>query len=114
MHRRSLLKGTALSALPLPALAQPARARTLRFVPQAALTALDPIVQNATISTTHGFCVFDTLYATDGKLNPRPQMAAGHETSADGLLWTIRLREGLRFHDGEPVWARDCVASLKR
>ncbi|WP_426959463.1 ABC transporter substrate-binding protein [Muricoccus radiodurans] len=114
MHRRSLLKGAALSALPLPALAQPARARTLRFVPQAALTALDPIVQNATISTTHGFCVFDTLYATDAKLAPHPQMASGHETSADGLLWTIRLRDGLRFHDGAPVLARDCVASLQR
>jgi peptide/nickel transport system substrate-binding protein len=124
MHRRSLLKGAALSALPLPALTQPglaqpaigqaSRARTLRFVPQAALTALDPIVQNATISSTHGFCVFDTLFATDGKLAPRPQMAASHEMSADGLLWTIRLRDGLRFHDGEPVRSRDCVASLKR
>ncbi|SHI73419.1 peptide/nickel transport system substrate-binding protein [Roseomonas rosea] len=114
MQRRSLLKGAALSALPLPALAQPARARTLRFVPQAALTALDPIVQNATISTTHGFCVFDTLYATDAKLAPRPQMASGHAMSPDGLLWTIRLRDGLRFHDGAPVLSRDAVASLQR
>jgi peptide/nickel transport system substrate-binding protein len=119
MHRRSLLKGAALSALPLPAFAQTslgqaARARTLRFVPQAALTTLDPIVQSTTISSTHGFCVFDTLYATDAKLAPHPQMASGHETSADGLLWTIRLRDGLRFHDGAPVLSRDCVASLRR
>ncbi|WP_338664929.1 ABC transporter substrate-binding protein [Pararoseomonas sp. SCSIO 73927] len=118
MHRRSLLKGTALVAgtsfSGSPTLAQPARSRTLRFVPQAALTALDPIVQNATISTTHGFCVFDTLYATDARLIPRPQMAAGHEVSADGMLWTIRLREGLHFHDGTPVLSRDCVYSLKR
>ncbi|WP_376095753.1 ABC transporter substrate-binding protein [Roseomonas sp. CCTCC AB2023176] len=114
MRRRSLI--TAAAALPLarPALAQDTRARTLRFVPQASLAALDPIAVIATITTTHGFCVFDTLYATDRALNPHPQMAAGHEVSADGLLWTIRLRDGLRFHDGSPVTSRDCVASLRR
>jgi ABC-type transport system substrate-binding protein len=41
-------------------------------------------------------------------------MAEGHEVSAHGKTYTIRLREGLKFHDGEPVRARDCVASLKR
>ena len=52
--------------------------------------------------------------AATRKLRPRPQMAEGHEVSADGLSWTIRLREGLRFHDGTPVRARDCAASLQR
>ncbi|MHB0706562.1 ABC transporter substrate-binding protein [Roseomonas mucosa] len=135
MQRRDLLKAgltapilaTPILATPIlatPILARPAlaqggssgatRARTLRFVPQAALTVLDPVFLSATISTTHGFCVFDTLYATDTKLRPHPQMAEGHETSEDGKRWTIRLREGLRFHDGEPVRARDCIASLER
>ena len=41
-------------------------------------------------------------------------MAEGAETSEDGLRWTIRLRPGLRFHDGEPVRGPDCVASLQR
>jgi peptide/nickel transport system substrate-binding protein len=50
----------------------------------------------------------------DGQLRPRPQMAEGHEVSANGLIWRIRLREGLRFHDGEPVRAADCAASLAR
>ena len=117
MRRRALL--AAASLLPLPALAQgnaqgTTRARTLRFMPQAALAALDPVFNPTTIVTTHGYCVFDTLYGCDAQLRPRPQMAEGHQVSADGLTWTIRLREGLRFHDGEPVRARDCVASLQR
>ncbi len=110
MDRRTLL------ALPLaaPAFAQPARARTLRFMPQAALAALDPIFNPTTIVTTHGFCVFDTLYGVDRALRPRPQMAEGHQVSTDGLNWTITLRPGLRFHDGEPVRAADCIASIRR
>jgi len=115
MHRRHLLGAAAGAALPFrPALSQGARARTLRFVPQAALTVLDPVFLQATVTTTHGFCVFDTLYGTDDRLQPRPQMAEGHAVSADGLRWTVRLRAGLRFHDGEPVLARDALASLER
>lgn len=118
MRRRTLLQTAGLAALDRPALAQPAlpasRARTLRFMPQAAPAALDPIFNPTTIATTHGYCVFDTLYGCDAALRPRPQMAAGHSVSEDGLAWTIRLRDGLRFHDGERVTAQDCIASLRR
>jgi len=115
LHRRTLLAATAAAPLQAAAVsAQPARARTLRFMPQAALAVLDPIFNPTTIVTTHGFCVFDTLYACDRSLRPQPQMAEGHDVSADGLTWTIRLREGLRFHDGAPVRPADCIASLKR
>lgn len=111
MHRRSLFAATLLSA---PALAQPASSRTLRFMPQAGLVGLDPIMNPTTITTTHSYCVFDTLYGVNARLQPRPQMAEGHTVSADGLTWTIRLRDGLRFHDGAPVRSVDCVASLRR
>lgn len=118
MRRRSLLATATATAigtsLARPASAQAARARTLRFMPQAALSVLDPIFNPTTIVTTHGYCVFDTLYGADSALRPQPQMAQGHEVSADGLTWTIRLRDGLMFHDGEPVRARDCVASIRR
>src|SRR5947209_233149 len=41
-------------------------------------------------------------------------MVEGHEVGADKLSWTLKLREGLRFHDKEPVLAKDVVASIRR
>ncbi len=66
------------------------------------------------MARNHGYMVFDTLYAHDAAFRARPQMAAGHTVAADGRTGTIRLRDGLRFHDGAPVLARDCVASIRR
>src|SRR5882762_7456167 len=45
---------------------------------------------------------------------PQRQMVESEEVSPDGLTWTFRLRTGLKFHDGEPVLAKDVVASLTR
>lgn len=113
MYRRHVMAGAA-ALVAAPAVAQNTRASTLRFVPQANLSVLDPIVTTATVTGNHGYYVFDTLYGVDADLNPRPQMAEGHEVLENGRLWRIRLREGLRFHDGEPVRARDCIASIRR
>ena len=113
MHRRDVL-AAGLAALAAPAYAQPARARTLRFVPQANLTSLDPIWTTAAVTENHGWTVFDTLYGMSDDLRVRPQMAEGHTVENNGLTWLIRLREGLRFHDGTPVRAQDCAASLAR
>ena len=114
MHRRTLLQTAAASLLAAPAIAQPAKATTLRFVPQANLTALDPVFTTAIVTANHGNYVFDTLYACPMDGQPRPQMAEGHEISPDGRTWRIRLREGLKFHDNTPVRAVDCVASIQR
>ncbi|SDR57616.1 peptide/nickel transport system substrate-binding protein [Rhizobiales bacterium GAS113] len=117
------LAGAALAPLARPDLAGPAlagpalaqgAANTLRFVPHADLSALDPIWTTAYVVRNHGYMVFDTLYAVDSKFQLRPQMAQGHEVTDDGRVWTIRLRDGLMFHDGAPVLARDCVASIRR
>ncbi len=113
MKRRSFIAGSA-SLLAAPAIAQNTRANTLRFVPQANLSVLDPVWTTATVTGEHGNYVFDTLYGADAKLRARPQMAESHEVSADGRTWRIRLREGLWFHDGTPVLARDCAASVAR
>ncbi|HYF08305.1 MAG TPA: ABC transporter substrate-binding protein [Acetobacteraceae bacterium] len=113
MHRRSLMAGAA-ALIAAPAVAQNTRATTLRFVPQANLSVLDPIFTTATVTGNHGYYVFDTLYGVDADLKPHPQMAEGHEVLENGRLWRFGLREGLRFHDGEPVRARDCIASIRR
>jgi len=120
MNRRKFLKSAAsaaaLAASPrfaAPALAQ-GSARTLRFVPHADLANFDPTWGTANIVRNASALVYDMLYGFDAKLEPQRQMVEAEETSADGLTWTFRLREGLKFHDGEPVLARDAVASLKR
>ncbi|WP_421991293.1 ABC transporter substrate-binding protein [Roseococcus sp.] len=112
--RRDIMKLAPATALPLPALGQDMRARTLRFVPSTDLVSLDPVLSTALVAVQHGYHVFDTLYGVDGQNRPQPQMAEGHQVSDDGRVWTIRLRDGLRWHDGEPVRARDCAASLDR
>ena len=62
----------------------------------------------------HGYLVFDTLYGNDTRYRPQPQMVGGETVEDDGRRWTLTLRDGLRFHDGTPVLARDCVASIRR
>jgi peptide/nickel transport system substrate-binding protein len=114
MNRRDLLKGAAASCLAVPALAQPAAARTLRVIPAANLTSLDPIWTTAPITKDHGYMVYDQLVAVDADFVPRPQMAEGWSVEDGGRSWVFRLRDGLRFHDGEPVRSADCIASVQR
>ncbi|WP_373566535.1 ABC transporter substrate-binding protein, partial [Pelistega suis] len=97
-----------------PALVRAASATTLRFVPYADLALLDPIITTNYVTRTHALMVFDTLYSLDASYRAQPQMVASQDVSPDGLTWRLTLRDGLRFHDGTPVLARDVVASLKR
>ena len=63
---------------------------------------------------TFGYFVFGTLFAMDAKGAIHPQMVGEFKSSTDKLTWDFTLRPGLAFHDGAPVTAADCVASLKR
>jgi peptide/nickel transport system substrate-binding protein len=116
--RRAALAGAAAlaarPALAQPAVVQPERNRVLRFIPQIDLVFLDPVFSMTNITRNHAGLVFDRLYSADNKLQAHPQMAEGHTIEDDGRRWTIKLREGLTFHDGERVLARDAVASIKR
>ena len=113
MQRRSFIAGTA-AAIAAPSVVRAQASRLLRFIPQADLTVLDPMWTTAYVTRNHGFMVYDTLFGQDGQYRPSPQMLEGFTTENDGKLWTLTLRDGLKFHDGSPVLARDCVASLKR
>jgi peptide/nickel transport system substrate-binding protein len=112
VRRRTFLTGSAAASLASPALA--GAGSVLRYVPQADVTVLDPVLTTAYVTRYHATAVWDQLYGLDGQLQPRPQMVAGHTIADDGRLWTFTLRDGLRFHDGEPVRGRDCVASIRR
>jgi len=111
MKRRAFV-ATAAAALACPALAQ--GAKTLTYVPQGNLVTMDPVWTTATVTRNAAAMVFETLYGRDESLNPRPQMIAGALVEDGGKRWTLTLRDGLAFHDGERVLARDCVASLHR
>ena len=122
MQRRDILRtgaaGMAGLAVPgglaSPALAQPAASRVLKFIPQSDVAVIDPIVTTAYVTRNHGFLLYDTLYGLDAEFRPQPQMAEGHTVEDGGRRVAITLRPGLKFHDGEPVRARDVVASIKR
>ncbi|WP_447554351.1 ABC transporter substrate-binding protein [Vreelandella sp. EE22] len=86
---------------------------TVNAVMHSALRALDPVSSSATIARNHGYMIYDTLVGLDAELNAQPQMA-DWEISDDGLTYTFTLRDGLTWHDGTPVTAHDCIASLKR
>jgi peptide/nickel transport system substrate-binding protein len=118
MLRRDLFAGAAgaaaVASLPRFAIAQPAQARTIRYVPHANPGNIDPFTNTAFVARDHAFLVFDQLYGVDEQLRPQPQMVQGHVIENDGLLWRFTLRENLRFHDGSPVRGRDCIASIRR
>jgi len=79
-----------------------------------ALKQLDPIWTTAYISRSHGYMVYDTLFGLDENFNVQPQMVDTYSMSKDGMDYSFTLRDGLKWHDGSPVTAKDCVASLKR
>jgi len=114
IQRRQILAGAIGAAtLGRPALSQSAQ-RVLRFVPYADLSVLDPIWTTADIVRDHGYLVYDTLYGLDSSFQPHPQLAEGHVFEQDDKICTITLRPNITFHDGTPIRAQDCVASLKR
>ncbi len=113
MKRRTLLAAIG-GTLAAPAISRAQPANVLKFIPQADLTLLDPTANGGFVTRNHAMMVYDTLYGIDSSFTPRPQMVAGHSIENDGKLWTLTLRPGLRFHDGEPVRGTDVVASLKR
>src|SRR6202034_2379588 len=115
LHRRDLLAGAAAGVFAGLG-ARPARAAggTITAVLESEAVILDPHVTTAAITRSFGYHVFDTLFAMDSKGAIHPQMVESFDTSADQLTWHFVLRPGLLFHDGAPVTAADCVASLRR
>jgi peptide/nickel transport system substrate-binding protein len=110
-----LRKFAALAAVIWGVLAVPAMAETtLKLVAHSDLKVLDPIWTTAFITRNHGYMIYDVLFAKDAKGVVQPQMVEKYDASSDKLTWTFTLRPGLEWHDGKPVTAEDCVASIKR
>ncbi|TGU45659.1 ABC transporter substrate-binding protein [bacterium M00.F.Ca.ET.152.01.1.1] len=118
ISRRNLIKAgmAAGTAFIMPSILRaqtsPADARTVRWVPDGDVVAFDPIFSLS--AAQHALAVYDTLFGLDSKGIPQPQMVEKWGLSDDKKTYTFQLREGLAFHDGSPVTAADCVASIRR
>ncbi|RUW99590.1 ABC transporter substrate-binding protein, partial [Mesorhizobium sp. M2A.F.Ca.ET.037.01.1.1] len=120
ISRRDLIKvgivgGAALSVPSvLRAQTEPTSARTVRMVKIGELRVFDPIFTAAAITGDHALAIYDTLFSLDSKFMPQPQMVGKWAVSDDKKTYTFELRDGLGWHDGTPVTAADCVASIRR
>src|SRR5215471_1083575 len=112
MRFTKVLAGIALGVVvsAAPALAQ----TTLRIGLAEDPDNLDPTTAGSYVGriVLAGLC--DKLFDIDEDLNVVPQLALSHETSADGKTVTIKLRPGVKFHDGEPLTAEAAKYSLDR
>jgi peptide/nickel transport system substrate-binding protein len=116
MKRRDFLKSTlaGASVLAAPHVLRAEAQKTITFVPHADLASFDPVWTTADITRNFSLAVYDTLYGYDAEFKAQPQMVEGHAIENDGKQWDLSLREGLKFHDGTPVLARDCIATINR
>ncbi len=116
MKRRDVLKSAlaGATALAAPRIAQAEAGKTITFTPHADLASLDPVWTTADITRNFSLAVYDTLYGYDADFQVQPQMVEGAVVENDGKQWDLTLRDGLAFHDGTPVLARDCIATIQR
>lgn len=117
--RRSVLLATtalaAIAAFPPTAVRAQASGGTISVATIGEPPTLDPMASTADlvgIITQH---IFETLYTFDSNWRPAPLLAESFpEISEDGKVYTIRLRAGVKFHDGSEMTSEDAVASLNR
>src|SRR5688572_23951958 len=76
---------------------------------------LDPHWGTQTITEVLANHIFEGLYALDEGYRPIPMLADGMPAvSKDGLTYTIKLRKGVKFHNGKEMTSDDVLASLTR
>ena len=92
----------------------PKRGGVLRVAMIGEPPTLDAHLSTATITREIGAQIFETLYTLDGRYEAVPLLAEGHEVLDGGKRYVIRLRKGVRFHNGKELDAGDVVASLRR
>jgi len=109
---KALLAATAMGVVVAASAA--ASAQTLKVVMHSDLKIIDPIWTTAYIVRNHGYLIYDTLFSMDEKLEVKPQMVDKWDVSADKLIYTFTLRDGLEWHDGTPVTTADIIPSIRR
>lgn len=93
---------------------QPQKGGTLEIALNADPATLDWTSTSAVVTRAVAWNIFEQLFALDKDFAERPMLAKSSTLSDDKLLYTISLREGVKFHDGSDFDAGDVVASIKR
>src|SRR5881296_3583398 len=120
LNRRDFLTttGLALGALGVgstPAFAQtPKAGGTLVSAQTTEATGLDPQLVPALSRSRRSPLMYSQLVRYDADMNPRPELAESWQTSSDGLTWTFKLREGVKFHDGQEMTSADVKFTFDR
>ncbi|WP_306119042.1 MULTISPECIES: ABC transporter substrate-binding protein [unclassified Roseitalea] len=81
---------------------------------QAGVPSLDQQTNTSSATRNVAMNVYETLVIRDENMNPVPDLAESIEVSEDGLSYTFRLRDGVKFHNGEPMTSADVAASYQR
>ncbi|WP_222622792.1 ABC transporter substrate-binding protein [Ramlibacter cellulosilyticus] len=103
-----------LLALALAAGAAAAQAQTLRIGLAEDPDALDPSLARSFVGRVVFASLCDKLFDIDEKLGIVPQLATGYEWAADGKAVTLKLRQGVTFHDGEKFDAAAVKYNIER
>ena len=114
MSNRRTWAGLALVAAALLGAAPAQSQSLLRVAPETLSRILDPHFTTSFTTRDLGYLIYDTLFAVDENFEPKPQMVESFTVTPDKLTYLFVLRPGLKWHDGQPVTAADCVASIRR
>lgn len=99
--RKSLLSAVCAVSLAAAAiLPSGSQARGITVAVGSSFTTLDPYQATDLLSRTVAKSFYEGLYSFDKNLKPVPQLAESYEVSEDGLVYTFKLRDGVKFHDG--------------
>ena len=96
---RSLAVGSLLAAATVAGDAS--AQKVLKYVPQANMGTMDPVNNLSSVTHQHAWRVYDNLFGDDTTGVTQPQMVESYAVSNDGKIYTIKLRQGLKFHDGK-------------
>ncbi len=111
---RLLIRGAATMVAALCLNVQANAASMLREATIGEPPPLDVMLTTADVASVIGRHIFETLYAWDSTFTPRPLLADSDRVEDDGKTIVIKLREGIRFHNGKEMTAKDVVASMDR
>jgi len=113
MNRQQLSRIAAALALAGTALAAQA-AKDITIAVASTFTTTDPYDANDTLSQAVAKSFYQGLYGFDKDMKMVPVLAESHTASKDGLVYTVKLKSGIKFHDGTPFNAEAVKATFDR